>query len=277
MTETESLEVAAIHSIARKENDSITSLNILNRPYRSPHHTTSSIALVGGSSPPRPGEISYAHHGVLFLDELPEFNRNTLEVLREPLEQGKITIARAAHVVEFPAQFQFVAAMNLCPCGYYGDPVKACHCPPGQVQRYLRRLSGPLMERIDMHVSVHALKTEQFKNEHTKKTDSATIRKQVEKAYLYQLEHVGRPYGHLNEKETKQFCVLAEKEKQCLIDNIEKLGLSARSYHRLLRLAYTIASLRSSQQVKREDLLEALSYGMNAHHCYNQSHSYRSP
>lgn len=261
MTEIEALESAAIYSIAGKTILHSFEPNNPVRPYRSPHHTTSSIALVGGSNPPRPGEISYAHQGILFLDELPEFNRKTLETLREPLEQGKITIARAAHVVEFPAKFQLIAAMNPCPCGYYGDLNKPCECSPNRVKAYLQRLSGPLLDRIDLHISLKPVPLKHFKQtKNTRRTTSKTIKKQVESAYQFQLKWMKRPAAYLSEKETETYCTLKDADKEALLNTIKTLGLSARAYHRLLRVAATIASLRGSRLINREDVMEALSY-----------------
>lgn len=258
MTNDEALEVAALASVAFK---GFTVNDWMLRPFRNPHHSASSVALVGGGTPPRPGEISLAHKGVLFLDELPEFKRSVLEALREPLESGTITISRAAIQVEFPAEFQLITAMNPCPCGYYGDSTGDCHCSEEQIQRYRQRLSGPLLDRIDMHVDVarvpqkHLLQAKQNVSE-----SSSQVRKRVEQARSIQLERTGIENAKLNNKQLAQVVLLTKEQKLWLSDALEQLNLSARSYHRLLRVARTIADLAGIQQIAQAHLAEALNY-----------------
>jgi magnesium chelatase family protein len=205
MTDTEALESAAIFSLSRGSFDID---NWKRRPFRSPHHTASGVALVGGGSPPRPGEISLAMHGVLFLDELAEFDRKVLEVLREPLESRKITISRAARQAEFPAQFQLIAAMNPCPCGYLGHPNGKCHCTPDQIARYRGRISGPLLDRIDLHIEVPAVPQQELMKQHCESEQSRTIRERVEKSHRLQLNRQGKSNSHLTMHEIDQFCRL---------------------------------------------------------------------
>ena len=258
MTNDEALEVAALASVAFK---GFTVNDWMLRPFRNPHHSASSVALVGGGTPPRPGEISLAHKGVLFLDELPEFKRSVLEALREPLESGTITISRAAIQVEFPAEFQLITAMNPCPCGYYGDSTGDCHCSEEQIQRYRQRLSGPLLDRIDMHVDVarvpqkYLLQAKQNVSE-----SSSQVRKRVEQARSIQLERTGIENAKLNNKQLAQVVLLTKEQKLWLSDALEQLNLSARSYHRLLRVARTIADLAGIQQIAQAHLAEALNY-----------------
>lgn len=257
MTEKEAIEIAAINSISHQ---GFQMHRWKKRPFRAPHHSASSVALVGGGNPPRPGEISLAHQGVLFLDELPEFNRHVLEALREPLESGTITISRAARQSEFPAQFQLIAAMNPCPCGYLGDPQGHCRCTADQIQRYRQRISGPILDRIDMHVEVPRLPVtllSSFKDDEEKSTP---IRSRVEAARFIQLERTQKSNAQLSSKEIAQHCQLQPDEKKLLDQAIEKLHLSARSYHRILRVARTVADLAKSEIILRQHLLEALSY-----------------
>lgn len=259
MTEAEALEVAAIASITKK---GFEPKKFLQRPFRNPHHTASSVALVGGGSPPRPGEISLAHHGVLFLDELPEFNRHVLEALREPLESGTIIISRAARQTEFPASFQLIAAMNPCPCGYLGDTQKTCRCTEDQIQRYKQRLSGPLMDRIDMYIEIARLPQTLFLQEQKQEETSAAVQQRVIQARNKQLARAGKPNAHLNAKEIKEFIVLETELTLWLQTALEKLNLSARSLHRLLRVARTIADLAESEAIEKTHLAEALHFRM---------------
>jgi magnesium chelatase family protein len=258
MTETEAIEVAAVYSISRQgfQYD-----HWRLRSFRSPHHTASSVALVGGGSPPKPGEISLAHHGVLFLDELPEFNRHVLEALREPLEAGVVSISRASHQAQFPAKFQLIAAMNPCPCGYQGDPSGRCRCTSEQVQRYQGRLSGPLLDRIDMHVLVPPLpQSELLRPSKRRGESSATVRQRTIKAREVQLTRQGKPNAMLYGEAVMQQCQIREQDFNYLEQAMQKLGLSARAIHRVLKLARTIADLAGEQQIQLPHLQEALGY-----------------
>ncbi len=258
MTEQEAQETAAIQSISE------TGFNIKEwgrRPFRAPHHTASAVALVGGGSQPRPGEISLAHNGVLFLDELPEFDRRVLEVLREPIESGQITISRAARQAEFPARFQLVAAMNPCPCGYLGHSSGRCHCTPDRIRHYRNKLSGPLLDRIDMHIEVPALPLRQLTHSDGEPAETSDqVRLRVEAARRLQLERAGRPNARLGNREIDSVCVLKPADRQLLERAIEQLGLSARAYHRVLKLARTIADLEASEQITTHHLTEAINY-----------------
>lgn len=257
MTEDEALESAAIQSLSQG------SFNISEwkrRPFRAPHHTASGIALVGGGSYPRPGEISLALHGILFLDELPEFDRKVLEVLREPLESGKITISRAARQAEFPAHFQLVSAMNPCPCGYLGHPSGKCHCTPDQIARYRGRISGPLLDRIDMQIEVPAIPQQELIRQNAKGEKSAAIRKRVEKAYQRQLDRQGKSNNQLSVKEIEQFCTIDSISENLLKQAISRLNLSARAYHRILKVARTIADLAGPEKITNQHIAEAIQY-----------------
>jgi magnesium chelatase family protein len=257
MTEQEAVETATIHSISAQ---GFKVEQWRQRPFRSPHHTASAVAMVGGGSQPRPGEISLAHNGVLFLDELPEFDRKVLEVLREPIESGKITISRAANQAEFPARFQLIAAMNPCPCGYLGE--SRCHCTEDQVRRYRAKVSGPLMDRIDMLVEVPpvAHSTLRPAPENEKEEDNATVCKRVLRARKRQMERAGKPNTMLENKELDAYCILSESNYQLLEHAISRFGLSARAYHRILKVARTIADLANSDQIQTAHLSEAIGY-----------------
>ncbi len=259
LSETEALESCAVRSVLRQPVDPT---RWRQRPFRAPHHTASAVALVGGGSYPRPGEISLAHHGVLFLDELPEFNRQVLDVLREPLESGGIIISRAARQSTFPAQFQLVAAMNPCPCGYAGDPRPRCHCTPEQVARYRARLSGPLLDRIDLYVEVPQVPLAELGAPRcSTDEDSATVRARVVKARAHALTRAGRPNASISPRELERDCVLAAHERCWFEKALERLGLSARAYHRVLRVARTIADLdNAAPALERKHLAEALQY-----------------
>lgn len=256
----QALEVAAIQSIRGIHFDTS---RWQERSFRTPHHTSSSIALVGGGSPPKPGEISLAHHGVLFLDELPEFSRQTLETLREPLESGHITIARAAHHAQYPAQFQLICAMNPCPCGHFGNPTEQCRCSPVQIRNYRHRLSGPFLDRIDLHLEVPVLKKEILMNTTLPPESSETIRKRVILARKYQQERQGKNNARLDVKLLEKYCVLGQKETQLVDAAIQRLKLSARAYHRVLRIARTLADLDNSENIAVKHLSEAFSYREN--------------
>jgi magnesium chelatase family protein len=255
MDETESLEAAAVQSL----NGGFRLEHWQRRPFRAPHHTASAVALVGGGGNPRPGEISLAHHGVLFLDELPEFSRQVLEVLREPLESGRITISRAARQADFPARFQLVAAMNPCPCGYLGHPTQACRDTPDQIARYRGRISGPLLDRIDIQISVPALSQDELMQAGNGEP-SAQIRARVEAARARQLARQGKPNNALGSAEIDLHCVLDSAGEALLKQAIARLNLSARAYHRVLKLARTVADLAASPAIGTAHLAEAIQY-----------------
>jgi magnesium chelatase family protein len=257
LSDQEAIEVATIASISGRP---FNTTRWHKHPFRTPHHTASSVALVGGGSPPRPGEISLAHRGVLFLDELPEFNRHVLEALREPLEAGTVTISRAARQAEFPAKFQLIAAMNPCPCGHLGNPNSNCHCTPDKIQRYRGRLSGPLLDRIDMHIEVPVIPAEQLVSSNIPSENSATVRQRVTQARQRQYDRSGMPNNQLQGKILEKACILSKNQQEFLNKAIEKLGLSARAYHRVLRVARTIADLAGSTDIQTEHLTEAFSY-----------------
>lgn len=258
LTEAQAQESAAIASIS----DQLWNVaNWLKPPFRAPHHTASAAALVGGGSNPRPGEISLAHNGALFLDELPEFDRKVLEVLREPLETGHITISRAARQVNFPARFQLIAAMNPCPCGYLGDSSGRCHCTSEQVARYRARISGPLLDRIDMHLEVprvshQVLREGSVEGEET----SAAIRQRVIAARGIALNRQGKANAILNAKEVKQLCTLSPQGYALLEQAMDRFALSHRAYHRILKLARTIADLAHAKTIELQHLSEAINY-----------------
>ena len=255
LEEAEALEVAAIHSVAAHTPLS----HWPQRPFRNPHHSASGPALVGGGSRPRPGEITLAHQGVLFLDELPEFDRKVLEVLREPLESGEIVIARATEKLRFPARFQLVAAMNPCPCGYLGDPGGRCRCTPEQVQRYRNKLSGPLLDRIDLHVTVAREATQLAPAEQAPQT-STHAAGQVARARRIQQDRQGCANAFLDLPGLRRHCALRDEDRLWLETACERLGLSLRSAHRLLKVARTLADLEESEPIGRPHLAEALQY-----------------
>jgi magnesium chelatase family protein len=258
LTEQQAQESAAIASIS---DQGLDVANWLKPPYRAPHHTASAAALVGGGSNPRPGEISLAHNGTLFLDELPEFDRKVLEVLREPLETGHITISRAARQVDFPARFQLIAAMNPCPCGFLGDASGRCHCSSEQVMRYRARVSGPLLDRIDMHLEVPRISHEVLrKGSPDGEESSAQIRARVVAARNLAVARSGKANSALTAKEVKQLCVMSEQSHQILEQAMDKFGLSHRAYHRILKLARTIADLARSENIETAHLSEAIGY-----------------
>ena len=258
----ESLETTQIHSIAGKIGGN-TSL-ISQRPFRSPHHTISQVALVGGGGNPQPGEISLAHNGVLFLDELPELSRTVLEVLRQPLEDRKITISRSKYSVEFPCSFMMIASMNPCPCGYYGDPLHHCVCSPGQIQRYMNRISGPLLDRIDIHCELQAVPFAKLSQMQPGES-SAAIRERVVKARKIQEERYKDFDGiHCNAQMTErmihQFAEPDAASMEMLRKAMERLKLSARAYNRILKVARTIADLEGSEKIKSNHIAEAIGY-----------------
>jgi magnesium chelatase family protein len=258
MDETEALETAALHSISHHGFDL---QHWKRRPFRQPHHTASAVALVGGGSHPRPGEISLAHNGVVFLDELPEFDRRVLEVLREPLESGQITISRAARQAEFPARFQLIAAMNPCPCGYHGHPSGRCRCSPDQVLRYRGKISGPLLDRIDLHVEVPSLPLKLLHSDEQTQTESSEIiGKRVAAARQRQAARCGKANSQLGNRQVAIHCQLDGESRQLLENAIAKLGLSARAYHRILKVARTIADLADEEKISLAHLSEAIGY-----------------
>ncbi|KTD79374.1 YifB family Mg chelatase-like AAA ATPase [Legionella waltersii] len=258
LSESQAMECAAVNSIRGKQHD-FQQWRV--PPFRAPHHTASPVSLVGGGNPPKPGEISLAHHGVLFLDELPEFNRQVLETLREPLESGHICISRAAAQIEFPANFQLIAAMNPCPCGQWGNPLANCLCSPDRINRYLAKLSAPLLDRIDMHIHVQALSQEELikPNTHSNK-ESPIIRNQVIKVREIQLNRQNCLNASLSSKACETLCDLNSLSQTFLSEALNKLKLSARGYHRLLKVARTIADIQDSKSVELPHLQHALSF-----------------
>ncbi len=258
----EALETTKIHSVAGKLPENATIIS--KRPFRSPHHTISDVALVGGGGNPQPGEISLAHNGVLFLDELPEFKRTVLEVMRQPMEERKVTISRAKAALDFPASFMLIASMNPCPCGFFNHPEKECTCGPGIVQKYLSRISGPLLDRIDLHVEVTPVAfSELSSNQQYEKSKS--IRERVIKARDIQHERYKNNEGvyanaQMSSKQLKEICVISTAGQNLLKVAMEKLNLSARAYDRILKVSRTIADLAASEDIKPEHLAEAIQY-----------------
>ena len=258
LTEEQAQETAAIASISDLGFDTN---KWCQPPFRAPHHTASAAALVGGGSNPKPGEISLSHNGALFLDELPEFDRKVLEVLREPLETGHITISRASRQADFPARFQLIAAMNPCPCGYLGDESGRCHCTSEQIARYRARISGPLLDRIDMHLEVPRVPLNVLTNETLDSNEtSIEIRQRVAAARAIALHRQGKTNSELSSKETRDHCHLSEPGYRLLEQALEKFGLSHRAYHRILKVARSIADLASSPSIEIEHLSEAINY-----------------
>jgi magnesium chelatase family protein len=253
----ESLEATKIHSVAGKLRNKYGL--IVERPFRSPHHTISDVALVGGGSIPQPGEISLAHHGVLFLDELPEFKRTVLEVLRQPLEDRVVTISRSKFSVDFPAGFMLIASMNPCPCGYYNHPEKDCVCAPGVVQRYLNKISGPLLDRIDLHVEVTPVAFDEL-TANAEVEGSESIRNQVIAARCIQIQRCNMPNANLQSQELKKYAALDPACQSILKTAMERLKLSARSYDRIIRVARTIADLEASTKIQSHHIAEAINY-----------------
>ncbi len=258
----EALETTKIHSVAGKlpENASLIS----KRPFRSPHHTVSDAALVGGGGVPQPGEISLAHNGVLFLDELPEFKRTVLEVMRQPMEERKVTISRAKVALDFPANFMLIASMNPCPCGFYNHPDKECTCPPGAVQKYLNKISGPLLDRIDLHVEVTPVAFSEL-SKGAKGEDSSSIRERVISAREIQTERYKDNEGvyanaQMSSKQLREICIIEPVGEALLKKAMERLNLSARAYDRILKVSRTIADLAASEKIRPEHLAEAIHY-----------------
>ncbi|MBM4167489.1 MAG: YifB family Mg chelatase-like AAA ATPase, partial [Ignavibacteria bacterium] len=262
LTFEEAIQTTKIHSVAGllTKNSAL----VATRPFRSPHHTISDAALVGGGTIPRPGEISLSHNGVLFLDELPEFARNVLEVLRQPLEDGKVNIARSKLSVDFPASFMLVCAMNPCPCGNHGHPSQQCTCAPQMIQRYMGKISGPLLDRIDLHIEVPVVKFQELSSKKAGE-NSGAIRERVTKAREIQLRRfTNKPHlfsnAQMQSKEIKEWCKIDNAGEELLKMAMTKLGLSARAYDRILKVARTIADLAASDDIKTEHLSEAIQY-----------------
>ncbi len=257
----EAIETTKIHSVAGLLGKRSALLN--RRPFREPHHTISNVAMVGGGIYPKPGEISLSHNGILFLDELPEFKRNVLEALRQPLEDGKISVSRAMTSLVFPARFMLIAAMNPCPCGYFTDPTKSCQCGPLQIKNYLSKISGPLLDRIDIQLEVPRLKSGEIMAKNKGET-SLDIRKRVERARLRQKERY-RSYGlscnaNLDAKLVEKFCVVTEEAEGLLRSAIEELGFSARAFHKTLKIALTVADLEGEDLINTQHVSEAIQY-----------------
>ena len=258
----ESLETTKIHSVAGRLSAQSTIMT--TRPFRSPHHTISDVALVGGGSNPQPGEISLSHHGVLFLDELPEFKRSVLEVMRQPLESRSITISRSKLTVDYPASFMLIAAMNPCPCGYYNHPEKACTCGSAVVHKYLGKVSGPLLDRIDLHIEVTPVEFNELSNQEMAE-ESKLIRARVSKAREKQLIRFKNKKNmhcnaQMNTKTVREVCKINEEGKLLLKKAMDKLGLSARAYDRILKVARTIADMENSEKIENHHLAEAIQY-----------------
>ena len=262
LTLNEALETTKIHSVAGKLQREASLVSV--RPFRSPHHTISDVALVGGGSFPQPGEISLAHNGVLFLDELPEFKRTVLEVMRQPLEERTVTISRAKFSSEYPASFMLVASMNPCPCGFYNHPDKECVCGPGVVQKYLTRISGPLLDRIDIHLEVTPVPFKELTSKISGEK-SETVRQRVVKAREIQAERFVNESGiycnaQMSTKMLNTVCEITEEGRTLLKTAMERLGLSARAYDRILKVSRTIADLDGSENIRTEHLAEAIQY-----------------
>lgn len=258
----EALETTKIHSVIGLISSGAAIVG--TRPFRSPHHTISDMALIGGGSFPRPGEVSLAHNGVLFLDELPEFHRNVLEVLRQPIEDGVVTIARVSTALTYPAKFMLAAAMNPCPCGFYGDPQRECACTPFQIQKYRAKISGPLLDRIDMHIEVPPVKYQELA-EDTGGESSLTIRTRVQRARDIQKERFKKfksvyCNAHMEAKHIRKYCILEEEAEKLLKDAIERLGLSGRAYDRILKVSRTIADLEAKEKISSYHIAEAIQY-----------------
>ena len=261
LTFEESLEITKIHSISGTLSQDISL--ITERPFRSPHNTVSGVSLVGGGRIPKPGEISLAHFGVLFLDELPEFNKNTLELMRQPLEDGKVTISRVNATLTYPCNFMFVSSMNPCPCGYYGSSDKECTCSSQQIAKYMSKISGPLLDRIDIQIEVTPVKYNDLEKE-SKGEPSSKIKIRVNNARKIQFERY-KEFGIFSNSEltpslSERYCKLDEKSKKILKEAFEKLGLSARAYDRILKVSRTIADLDKSENISPNHLAEAVQY-----------------
>ena len=262
LTLQEALETTKIHSVAGKlpENSTLVS----KRPFRSPHHTISDVALVGGGGNPQPGEISLAHNGVLFLDELPEFKRTVLEVMRQPMEERRVTISRAKIAIDFPASFMLIASMNPCPCGYYNHPEKECTCPPGAVQKYLNKISGPLFDRIDLHVEVTPVAFSELSSTKSQEKSMTSVNRVIKAREMQAERYKDNPGIYCNAQMTskllKEICVINTAGQNLLKTAMEKLNFSARAYDRILKVSRTIADLSQAEDIKAEHLAEAIQY-----------------
>lgn len=262
LTLEEALETTKIHSVAGLLEPACPLVQL--RPFRAPHHTISDAGLIGGGTIPKPGEVSLAHHGVLFMDELPEFRRNVLEVLRQPLEESEVTIVRANFSLTYPARFMLAAAMNPCPCGFHGDATRACKCPPPVVQRYLSRISGPLLDRIDLHVEVPAVRYRDLSDQRLGEPSEA-VRARVTAAREIQRQRFNGRRGlfanaHMRPREIREFCPIGEASERLLRGAINRLGFSARAYHRILKIARTIADLEGTPDIRTHHVAEAIQY-----------------
>ena len=258
----EAIESTKIHSIAGMLNGERAF--VATRPFRSPHHTISDVGLLGGSAVPAPGEVSLAHHGVLFLDELPEFKRSTLEVMRQPLEDGKVTVSRAAGSVTFPSEFMLVAAMNPCPCGYFGDLKRECRCSPVQVQRYRQRISGPLLDRIDLHIEVPAVEYKDISSTRAEES-SAAIRERIVQARerqqaRFKADAKTNCNARMTARHIKQHCKLSDESQELIRTAMTELNLSARAYDRILKVSRTIADLARVDEITPDHVSEAIQY-----------------
>ena len=261
MTFEESIETTKIHSVAGTLNKDFPF--VTERPFRSPHHTVSVAGVAGGGTVPKPGEISLAHNGVLFLDELPEFKRDVMEALRQPIEDGKVTISRVAGSLTYPSSIMMVAAMNPCPCGFFGHPTKPCTCTPNAVHKYLNRISGPMLDRLDLHVEVPPVDYAALSSD-VKAESSAEIRERVNKARKIQLERYKGTNITCNARLTpsmlKKFCVMSEDASKYLALSFERLGMSARAYDRILKVARTVADLAGSEIIEKEHIFTSISF-----------------
>ncbi len=261
MTLQECLETTRIHSVVGlvPPDQGL----IVNRPFRSPHHTSSDVALVGGGPYPKPGEVTLSHHGILFLDELPEFGRNVLESLRQPLEDRYVTVSRAAKTVRYPAQFMLIGAMNPCPCGYYTDSKRPCHCSPLQIQKYMSKISGPLLDRIDIHLEVPSLPSQELLTQNNAES-SADIKSRTNQARDQQQERLKNTgiftNAQMTQKQLKKFCILNREGQDLLKAAIDELGLSARAHDKVLKVARTIADLAGKAEILPEHIAEAIQY-----------------
>jgi magnesium chelatase family protein len=262
LTLAEALETTAVYSVSSQlpPNCSL----VTTRPFRAPHHTVSNVALIGGGTYPKPGEVSLAHHGVLFLDELPEFSKHALEVLRQPLEDGRVSIARTAAAVTYPCRFMLLAAMNPCPCGYFADPTKNCTCMPHQIHKYLGKISGPLLDRFDIHLEVPSVKYPELTGQEESEP-SAVIRRRVADGRAFQAKRYARHdptmvNAHLSARLVRQYCRLGDSGQAVMKAAIDRLGLSARAYHRVLKVARTIADLEASEAIAARHVSEAIQY-----------------
>ena len=258
----EAIETTRIHSVAGMLDDSRGLVG--TRPFRSPHHTISDAGLIGGGAIPRPGEVSLGHNGVLFLDELPEFQRNVLEVLRQPLEEGAVTIARAALSMTFPARFMLAAAMNPCPCGFFGDPTRECHCSPPQIQRYVSKISGPLLDRIDIHIEVPAVKYKELRGEGLRRIPppcaSAWSARAAARWNVSPARSASTPTPRCRRSLIRKHCAITAEGEKLLETAVTRLGLSARAHDRILKVARTIADLDAVESIEPRHLGEAIQY-----------------